>query len=167
MTSNNLRAFREDTRLSSRDVEHHAIPELPDVEPIPDTTVNSGPDAEAFLQELTNYMEQVSSQRIPPMVYIDGDNHENCSVRVTQNGKTNKNLRNSLNHETKAEQTSEQGPLSQRYTEPLVQVVMTANSPTLQEYWDEDFSNVTSVQHSINSLSFNTLAANVDLQLLT
>ena len=44
---------------------------------------------------------------------------------------------------------------------------MTANSPTLQEYWDEDFSNVTSVQHSINSLSFNTLAANIDLQSLT
>ena len=39
--------------------------------------------------------------------------------------------------------------------------------PTLQEYWDEDFSNVTSVQHGINSLSFNTLAANIDLQLLT
>ena len=43
---------------------------------------------------------------------------------------------------------------------------MTANSPTLQEYWDKDFSNVTSVQHSINSLSFNTLAANIYLQSL-
>ena len=49
----------------------------------------------------------------------------------------------------------------------MVQAVITANSPTLQEYWDEDFSNVTSVQHSINSLSFNTLAANIDLQSLT
>ena len=44
---------------------------------------------------------------------------------------------------------------------------MTANSPMLQEYWDEDCSNVTSVQHGINSLSFNTLAANIDLQSLT
>ena len=44
---------------------------------------------------------------------------------------------------------------------------MIANLPTLQEYWDEDFSNITSVQHSINSLSFNTLAANIDLQSLT
>ena len=51
--------------------------------------------------------------------------------------------------------------------EPLVQAVMTANSPTLQEYWDKDFSNITSVQHGINSLSFNTLAANIDLQSLT
>ena len=91
MTSNNLRVFREDTRFITRDVEHHVIPELTDVTPIPDTTVNSGPDAEAFPQELTNYTEEVSSQRIPPMVYIDGNNHENCSVRVTQDGKSNKN----------------------------------------------------------------------------
>ena len=56
---------------------------------------------------------------------------------------------------------------SQRYTEPSVQAVITANTPTLHEYWDEDFSNVTSAQHGINSLSFNTLAANIDLQLLT
>ena len=101
------------------------------------------------------------------MVYIDGNNHENCSVRVTRDGKTNENSRNSLNRETEVEQTSEQGPLSRRYTEPLVQAVITANLPTLQEYWDEDFSNVTSVQHAINSLSFNTLAANIDLQSLT
>ena len=92
MTSNNLRAFREDTRFSSRDVEHHAIPELPDVTSIPDTTVNSGPDAKTFLQELTNYTEEVSSQRIPKMVYIDGNNCENHSVGVTRDGKTNKNL---------------------------------------------------------------------------
>ena len=77
------------------------------------------------------------------------------------------NSRNSLNRETESEQVNEQGPLSRRYMEPLVQAVITANSPTLQEYWDEDFSNVTSVQHSINSLSFNTLAANIDLQSLT
>ena len=51
--------------------------------------------------------------------------------------------------------------------EPSVQAIITANSPTLQEYWDEDFSNITSVQHGINSLSFNTLAANIDLQSLT
>ena len=37
----------------------------------------------------------------------------------------------------------------------------------LQEYWNEDFSNITSLQHGINSLSFNTLAANIDLQSLT
>ena len=49
----------------------------------------------------------------------------------------------------------------------MVQAVITANSPTLQEYWDEDFSNITSVQHDINSLCFNTLAANIDLQSLT
>ena len=57
--------------------------------------------------------------------------------------------------------------MSRRYTEPSVQAVITANSPTLQEYWDKDFSNVTSVKHGINSLSFNTLAANIDLQPLT
>ena len=72
-------------------MEHHAIPELPDVTLIPDTTVNSGPDIEAFPQELTNYTEEVSSQRIPPMVYIDGNNHDNRSRRVTQDGKTNEN----------------------------------------------------------------------------
>ena len=41
------------------------------------------------------------------------------------------------------------------------------DSPTLQEYWDEDFSNVTLVQHGLNSLSFNTSAANIDLHSLT
>ena len=70
MTGNNLRTFQEDTRFSTRNVKHHGIPELTDVMPIPDTTVNSGPDAETFSQELTNYTEEVSSQRIPPMVYI-------------------------------------------------------------------------------------------------
>ena len=69
-------------------MEHHAIPELPNVTLIPDAAVNSGPDAEAFPQELTNCMEEVSSQRIPPMVYIDGNN---CSVRVTRDGKTKEN----------------------------------------------------------------------------
>ena len=167
MSSNNLHAFREDTRFNTRDMECHTIPELTDVTPIPDATVNSGPDAEAFLQELTNYTEKVSSQRIPPMVYIEGNNCENRSVRIPQDGDSNENFRNLLNSETKGEQVSEQGPLSQRYMEISVQAVITANSPTLQEYWDEDFSNVTSVQHGINSLSFNTLAANIDLQSLT
>ena len=143
-------------------MEHHAIPQLPDVTPIPDATVNSGPAAEAFLQELTNYTEEVSSQRILPMVYINGNNPENHP-----DDETNENSQNPLNRETEAEQTSEQRPQSQRYMEPSAQAVMTANSPTLQEYWDEDFSNVTSVQHGINSLSFNTLAANIDLQSLT
>ena len=100
------------------------------------------------------------------MVYISGSNSRNQPVRVTRDDETNKNSQNLLNHGTEAEQTSEQGPLSGRYTEPSVQAVVTANSPTLQEYWDEDFSNVTSVQHGNNSLSFNTLAANINLQSL-
>ena len=109
-------------------------PELTNVTPIPDTTINSGPDAEAFLQELTNYTEEVSSQRILPMVYIEGNKHENRSVGVTRDGESDENLLNSLNHKTEGEQVSEQGPLSRRYTEPSVQAVITANSPTLQEY---------------------------------
>ena len=48
-----------------------------------------------------------------------------------------------------------------------MQTVATINSLTLHEYWYEDFSNVTSVQHGLNSLSFNTLAANTDLQPFT
>ena len=80
MTSNNLRAFQEDTRFNTRNVEHHTILELTDVTPIPDATVNSGPDGEAFPQELTNYTEEVSSQRIPPMVYIEG----NVTVKIIQ-----------------------------------------------------------------------------------
>ena len=112
MTGNNLRVFREDTRFSTRNVEHHAIPELTDVTPIPDTTVNSGPDAEAFPQELMNYTEEISSQRIPPMVYIEGNNHENRSAAVTRDGESNENSQNSLNHETESEQVNEQGPLS-------------------------------------------------------
>ena len=91
MTSNNLSAFREDTRFNTRNVEHDTIPELPNVTPIPDATVNSGPDAEAFPQELMNYTEEVSSQRIPPMVYIEGNNCENCSVRATRDGESNEN----------------------------------------------------------------------------
>ena len=93
-------------------MEHHTIPELPNVTPIPDATVTSGPDTEAFPQELTNYTEEVSSQRILPMVYIDGNNHENRPVRVTQDGKINEKSQNPLNCETKAEQTNEQRPLS-------------------------------------------------------
>ena len=130
----------------------HAIPELPDVTPIPDATVNSGPDAEAFPQELMNYTEEISSQRIPPMVYIERNNRENMSTRVSRSGETNENLQNSLNHETEVKQVVDQGPLSRRYTEPSIQGVITANSPTIQENWDEDFSNVTSVQHGLNSL---------------
>ena len=101
------------------------------------------------------------------MVYIDGNNRENRSIRVSQNGKTNEDSQNLLNGETKAEQAVEQGPLSRRYTEPSIQAIITVNSPTLQEYWDEDFSDVTSAQHGLNSLSFNTLAANIDLHSLT
>ena len=73
--TNNIRAFEENTRPVSRDVEQHIIPELNDVTPIPDATVNSGPEAEAFPQELTNYTEEISSQRIPPMVYLDAANN--------------------------------------------------------------------------------------------
>ena len=91
MTNNNLRAFREDSRFAARRVEQHAIPELPDVTPIPDATVNSGPDAEAFPQELINYTEEIFSQRIPPMVYIEGNNRENMSTRVSRTGETNEN----------------------------------------------------------------------------
>ena len=166
MTTNNLCMFQEHKRVGNRDIEPHAPQELPDVTPIPDATVNSGLDAETFPQELTTYTEVVSSQRIPQMVYISGSNLRSQQARVTQDDKTNKNSQNLLNCETEAEQTGEQGPLSQRYTEPSVQVVITANLPTLQKYWDEDFSNGTSVQHVINSLSFNTLTANIDLQSL-
>ena len=81
ITSNNLHAFREDSRSIARHVEQHTIPELTNVTPIPDATVNSGPDAETFPQELTNYTEEISSQRIPPMVYIDRNNRESGLVR--------------------------------------------------------------------------------------
>ena len=128
--------------------------------------MNTGPDAEAFPQELTNYTEEISSQRIPPMVYIEGNNSENMSTRKSRSGKTNENSQNSLNHEMEVKQAVDQGPLSRRYTESSIQGVITANSPTVQEYWDEDFSNVTSVQHGLNSLSFNALAANLDLHSL-
>ena len=100
------------------------------------------------------------------MVYIEGNNRENMSTRVYRSGKTNENSRNLLNRETEVEQVVDQCPLSRRYTEPLIQGVITVNSPTVQEYWDEDFSNVTSVQYGLNSLSFNTLAANLDLHSL-
>ena len=91
MTNSNLWVFREDFRFAARRVEQQAIPELPDIPPIPDATVNSGPHSEAFPQELTNYTEEISSQRIPPMVYIDGNNRENMSIRVSISGKTNEN----------------------------------------------------------------------------
>ena len=79
-------------------------------------------------------MEEVSSQRIPPMVYIEGNNRENCLTAATRDGENEENLRNSLNRETESDQVNEQGPLSRRYTEPSVQAVITANSPMLQEY---------------------------------
>ena len=64
---------------------------MTDVTPIPDATVNSGPDAEAFPQELTNYMEEVSSQRVPPMVYIEGNNRENRPTVANQDGESEGN----------------------------------------------------------------------------
>ena len=163
--TNNIRAFEENTRPVSRDVEQHIIPELNDVTPIPDATVNSRPEAEAFPQELMNYTEEISSQRIPPMVYLDAENNRSNQRGKVRNGKNEENSRGLLNPERGNEQNSKQGPLSRRYTEPSMQIAATINSPTLHEYWDEDFSNVTSVQHGLNSLSFNTLAANIDLQL--
>ena len=76
--------FQEETRVRNREnTEFHTTPELPDVTPKPDATVNSGPDAETFPQELTNYTEEVSSQRIPPMVYISGSNPRSQQTRVT------------------------------------------------------------------------------------
>ena len=72
-------------------MEQHTIPELTNVTPIPDATVNSGPDTETFPQELTNYTEEISSQRIPPMVYIDGNNCESGLVRGNQNDETEEN----------------------------------------------------------------------------
>ena len=91
MTNSNLQAFREDLTFAARRGEQHAIPELPDITPIADATVNSGPDAEAFPQELINYTEEVSNQRIPPMVYIKGNNCENMSTRVSRSCETNEN----------------------------------------------------------------------------
>ena len=167
ITTSNLHMFQDDTRVSNREnTEFHTTPDLPDVTPIPDATVNSGPDTETFPQELTNYTEEVSSQRIPPMVYISRNNPRSQQVRRNRDEEYGENSRNLLNCQTEAEQTDEQGPLSQRYTEPSVQAATMVNLPTLQEYWDEDFSNITSVQHGINSLSFNTLVANIDLQSL-
>ena len=114
MTNNNFWAFREDSTFAARRVEQHAIPEFPDITPIPDATVNSEPDAEAFPQELTNYTEEISSQRIPQMVYIEGNNRENMSTRVSRSGETNENSRNSLNCEMEVKQVVDQGPLSRR-----------------------------------------------------
>ena len=99
----------------------HTTPELPDVTPIADATVNSGPDAETFPQELTNYTEEVSSQRILPMVYISGNNPRSQQTRMNQDEESNKNLQISLNHRVEHEQMDKHGPLSQRYMEPSVQ----------------------------------------------
>ena len=98
------------------------------------------------------------------MVYLDAENNRSYQQGKVRNGENEENLQGSLNPERGNEQNSEQGPLSRRYTEQSMQTVATINSLTLHEYWDEDFSNVTFVQHSLNSLSFNTLAANIDLQ---
>ena len=135
--------------------------------PIPDAMVNSGPEAEAFPQELTNYMEEMSSQRIPPMVYLDAENNRSNQRGKVWNGENEENSRGLLNPERGNEQNSKQGPLSRRYTELSTQIVATIHSPTLHEYLDENFSNVTSVQHGLNSLSFNTLAANIDWKSFT
>ena len=59
-----------------------------------------------------NYTEEVSSQRIPTTVYIEGNNCENHSAAVTRDGKSDENSQNSLNRETESEQVNEQGPLS-------------------------------------------------------
>ena len=76
--------FQEDTRVSNREnAELHTTPELLDVTPIPDATPSSGPDMEIFPQELMNYTEEESSQRIPPMVYISENNSRSQPVRVT------------------------------------------------------------------------------------
>ena len=90
--TNNIHAFEENTRPVSGDVEQHIIPELNDVTPIPDATVNSRPEAEAFSQELTNYTEEISSQRIPPMVYLDAENNKSNQRGKVQNGKNEENL---------------------------------------------------------------------------
>ena len=83
MTTNNLCLFQEDTRDSNREnTEFHTTPELLDLTPIPDATVNSGPEAKTFPQQLTNYTEEVSSQRIPLMVYISGSNPRSQQARV-------------------------------------------------------------------------------------
>ena len=145
----------------------HTTPELPNVTLIADTTVNSGPDTETFPQELTNYTEEVSSQRILPMVYISGNNPRSQQTRVNQDEESNKNLQISLNHRVEHEQMDKHGHYLKGTWSHQCKGDITVNLPMLQEYWNEDFSNVTSVQHGINSLSFNTLAANIDLQSLT
>ena len=102
------------------------------------------------------------------MVYInENTTFRNQQTNFNPNEENSENSQNSLNPRGDQEQTHKQGPLSRRYTEASVQGTAVINSPTLQEYWDEDFSNVTSAQHGINSLSFNMLAANIDLQSLT
>ena len=113
MTTNNLCMIQEDTRASNREnAELNTTPELPDVTLIPDAIVNSRPDAETFPQELMNYTEEVSSQRIPLMVYISGNNHRSQQTRVNQDEESNKNSQNLLSHRAKHEQMDEQGPLS-------------------------------------------------------
>ena len=89
--TNNICAFEENTRPVSREVEQHIIPELNDVTPIPDAMVNSRLEAEAFPKELTNYTEEISSQRIPPMVYLDAENNRSNQRGKVQNGENEEN----------------------------------------------------------------------------
>ena len=89
--TNNIHAFEENTRPVSRDVEQHIIPELNDITPILDATINSGSEAEAFPQELTNYTEEISSQRIPPMVYLDAENNRSNQRGKVWNGENEEN----------------------------------------------------------------------------
>ena len=128
--TNNICASEENTRPVSRDIEQDIIPGLNDVTPIPDTMVNRGLEAEAFPQELTNYTEEISSQRIPPMVYLDAENNRSNQRGKVQNDENKENSRGSLNPERGNEQNSKQSPLSRRYTEPSMQTVATINSPT-------------------------------------
>ena len=168
MNTNNLHMFQEETQTGNREnASLHTTLDLPDVTPITDATVNSLPDVETFRQELTNYSEEVSNQEIPLMVYINGSNHRSQQTRVSSNEEHSKNSQNSVSPRIEQEQTKKEGPLSWRYTEPSLQGAVKVNLPMLQKYWDEDFSNITSIQHGINSLSFSTLAANINLQSLT
>ena len=89
--TNNIRAFEENTRPVNRDVEQNIISELNNVTPIPDATVNSGLEAEAFPQELMNYTEEISSQRIPPMVYLDAENNRSNQRGKVRRGENEEN----------------------------------------------------------------------------
>ena len=78
-TNNNSKAFWEDTKFSMREMEHHAIPELPGVTPIPHVTVNSRPDAEAFPQEL-----RITWKKYPVKEYLQWCTLMGTTVKVDQ-----------------------------------------------------------------------------------